>query len=51
MNTESDRVVITVLGNYCVSRMDERGDDACHFLPLERSQRTVITELVGERPV
>ena len=24
INTESDRVAITILGNCCVSRMDER---------------------------
>ena len=28
--------------------MDERGYEACHVLPLERSQRTAVTEFVGK---
>ena len=51
MSTESDRVVY-ILGNYCASRMDERVYDASwHVLPLERSQRTDITEFVGKQSI
>ena len=37
----------TILGNYCVSRMDDRG----WSMTQERSQRSAITELVGEHAI